>query len=475
MKKISLKKKRQKMKKVKSKFIPLLFAFVDILLLVGSFMLAKYLVFNGLIPHVAFYNSLIIGWALLWVAICLKFNLYEIPRILFTYKILAKNVYAIFTFIFLSAGFIFIITDYKCSRLFFVYSMLFFSLFLLTWRLISSFLVKFYRKKGYNTSTILLVGMNKNILSLLHQIYLNPKYGFKIAGLYTDADVSAEIKNYYKGKLSEISSFLDANTVDEIIISLPYHQSKLINDLFRYADNNMMRVRVIPEFSEYLSQTFSIDYIQNIPIMKLRSEPLNSFTNRILKRAFDVVFSSIVVMVLFSWLFPIIALIIKFTSKGPVFFVQERTGKDDKAFACFKFRSMTVNVASDELQATKNDARVSPFGAFMRKTSIDELPQIFNVLLNNMSLVGPRPHMLKHTEEYRVSVDKFMVRHFAKPGVTGWAQINGFRGETKYIKDMENRAAADIWYIENWSFFLDVKIVCTTAFSMFFKKDENAF
>jgi putative colanic acid biosynthesis UDP-glucose lipid carrier transferase len=351
----------------------------------------------------------------------------------------------------------------------------FFSLFLLIWRLISSFLVKSFRKKGYNTSTILLVGMNKNILSLLHQIYLNPKYGFKIAGLYTDAAVSTDIKNYYKGKLSEISSFLDANTVDEIIISLPYHQSKLINDLFRYADNNMMRVRVIPEFSEYLSQTFSINYIQNIPILKLRSEPLNSLTNRILKRLFDVVFSSIIVIVLFSWLFPIIALIIKLTSKGPVFFVQERTGKDDKAFNCFKFRSMTVNAASDQLQATKNDARVTPFGAFMRKTSIDELPQIFNVLLNNMSLVGPRPHMLKHTQEYRVLVDKFMVRHFAKPGVTGWAQINGFRGETKYIKDMENRAAADIWYIENWSFFLDVKIVFTTAFSMFFKKDENAF
>jgi putative colanic acid biosynthesis UDP-glucose lipid carrier transferase len=461
--------------KVKSKFIPVLFAFVDIILLVGSFILAKYLVFNGQIPYVFFYNTLIIGWSILWVVICLKFNLYEIPRILFTYKILAKNMYAIFTFIFLSAGFISMITDYKFSRLFFGYFMLFFGLFLLTWRLISSFLVKFYRKKGHNTSTILLVGMNKNILSLLHKIYLNPKYGFKIAGLYTDADVSAEVKNYYRGKLSEISAFLDANTVDEIIISLPYHQSKLINDLFRYADNNMMRVRVIPEFSEYLSQTFSIDYIQNIPIMKLRSEPLNSFTNRILKRIFDVVFSSVIVIVLFSWLFPIIALIIKFTSTGPVFFVQERTGKDDKAFNCFKFRSMTVNVASDVLQATKNDARVTPFGAFIRKTSIDELPQIFNVLLNNMSLVGPRPHMIKHTEEYRVLVDKFMVRHFAKPGVTGWAQINGFRGETKYIKDMENRAAADIWYIENWSFFLDVKIVFTTAFSMFFKKDENAF
>jgi undecaprenyl-phosphate galactose phosphotransferase/putative colanic acid biosynthesis UDP-glucose lipid carrier transferase len=136
---------------------------------------------------------------------------------------------------------------------------------------------------------------------------------------------------------------------------------------------------------------------------------------------------------------------------------------------------MTVNSDSDAKQATKNDIRVTKFGSVMRKTSIDELPQIINVLLNNMSLVGPRPHMLKHTEEYRVLVDKFMVRHFAKPGVTGWAQINGFRGETKAVSDMANRAAADIWYIENWSFLLDVKIVFTTAWSMFFKNDENAF
>ena len=169
-------------------------------------------------------------------------------------------------------------------------------------------------------------------------------------------------------------------------------------------------------------------------------------------------------------------MIIKLTSKGPVFFIQQRTGKDGEPFNCFKFRSMTVNSNSDNLQATKNDARITNVGVIMRRTSIDELPQIINVLLNNMSLVGPRPHMLKHTEEYRVLVDKFMVRHFAKPGVTGWAQINGFRGETKLVKDMENRALADIWYIENWTFFLDVKIVFTTGvFLCFFKKDENAF
>lgn len=471
------------MQKGKSKFIPLLFSLADIILLLCSFFLAKFIIFDELSSNTLFsnsfntifYNSLIVGWCVLWIGISLKFDLYEMPRILFVHKIVSGNLYALMTFTFLSGCLIFLITDYKFSRLFFAVAIFFFSVFIIIWRIISFYFLNEYRKKGHNYSRILLVGLNENILSLIDRIYLNPKYGFRIAGLFTDAKVSKELKNYQKGNLSEIITFLENNLVDEIIISLPYHQSKLINDLFRYADNNMMRVRVIPEFSEYLSQTFTIDYVQNIPILKLRSEPLKSFTNIVLKRLFDILFSFLTVLLLFSWLFPILAIIIKLTSNGPVFFVQERTGQDGEAFKCFKFRSMTVNSNSENLQATKNDARVTKFGAMMRKTSIDELPQIINVLLNNMSLVGPRPHMVKHTEEYRVLVDKFMVRHFAKPGVTGWAQINGFRGETKLVKDMENRAAADIWYIENWTFLLDVKIVCTTAFSMFFKKDENAF
>lgn len=463
------------MKKEKSKFVPLIFSLVDIVLLLISYILAKQLVFEGVAPDILFYNSLIIGWAILWIVICLKFDLYELPRIFFTHKIVSKNVYGLITFCFLSGGFIFFITDYKFSRPFFAFVVLFFSFLVILWRIFSIYILKKYRRKGYNYNRVLLVGLNKNISTLIEDIYLNHNYGFQIAGLFTDAIVHEKLKKYHKGSLSEITTFLETNSVDEIIISLPYHQSKLINDLFRFADNHMMRVRVIPEFSEYLSQRFSIDYIQNIPILKLRSEPLKSFTNRFLKRAFDVLFSLLVCILLFSWVFPIIAIIIKLTSKGPVFFVQKRTGQDGKTFDCFKFRSMTVNTDSDHLQATKNDKRVTKFGALMRKTSIDELPQIINVLLNHMSLVGPRPHMLKHTEEYRVLVDKFMVRHFAKPGVTGWAQINGFRGETKELKDMENRANADIWYIENWSFFLDVKIVILTAWGMFFKRDENAF
>lgn len=463
------------MQKGKYKIPLLLTALGDVLLLMGAFLLAKFIVFDGKSPDILFYSLLIFMECVLWIVLSLKFNLYEVPRIIFTHKILSNNIYVLFVFLILSGGLLFFATDYKFSRTYFLITMLFFFVFMIVWRLILVYLLLSYRKRGYNKSRILLVGINKNISTLIDKIYLKPKYGFQIAGLFTDASVDDELEKYYKGNLSQIFSFLETEHTDEIIISLPYQYSQLINDLFRYADNHMIRVRVIPEFSEYLSQAFSIAYIQNIPIMKLRTEPLNSVTNRILKRAFDVLFSLFVIVFVFSWLFPILAIIIKLTSKGPVFFVQERTGKEGLSFKCFKFRSMTVNGQSDHLQATKNDARVTKFGAFMRKTSIDELPQIFNVLLNHMSLVGPRPHMIRHTEEYRVLVDKFMVRHFAKPGVTGWAQINGFRGETKMIKDMENRAIADIWYIENWSFLLDVKIVFKTAFSMFFKKDKNAF
>jgi undecaprenyl-phosphate galactose phosphotransferase/putative colanic acid biosynthesis UDP-glucose lipid carrier transferase len=463
------------MKKGSSRFVPLVFSSIDILLLLVSLFFAKYQVFDGHVPYPLFYNTLLIGAILFWLGLSLKFNLYEIPRIFFMHKIVAKNCYVLFVFALMSGGLIFFSTNFKFSRGYFGYSLLFFSGLLIAWRLTAFYLLLYYRKKGQNTNRIVLVGLNRNMSKLIDRIYVNPKYGFQIAGLFTDANVKKRLQQHYKGGLSDIIDFLTHHKVDEIIISLPYHQSALINDLFQFADNHMIRVRVIPEFSEYLSQKFSIDYAQSIPILKLRDEPLKSFSNRVIKRVFDVLFSLIIILLIFSWLFPIIALIIKMTSKGPVFFVQERTGQDGKAFPCLKFRSMRVNAESDKLQATKNDSRITPFGAFMRKTSIDELPQIINVLFNHMSLVGPRPHMLKHTEEYRVLVDKFMVRHFAKPGVTGWAQINGYRGETKAVKDMKNRAVADIWYIENWSFLLDVRIVIATAWGMFFKQNENAF
>ena len=459
----------------KSKFVPILSSFVDAILMILSFVVAKHYVFDGVAPEGNFYKIAGVGCLLLWTIIAVRMELYELPRLLFIDKVLSKNVFAIVVYTFLSGGLIFFITDYKFSRMFFGVTIIIFMVFILFWRIISIYFLKRYRRSGFNYRKIVLIGYNENLENLIEKVYLNQNFGFVIAGLFTNEMENETIKKYYKGDLSQVFTFLKENELDEIVISLGHKDRTLINELLKYADNNMIRAKVIPEFSEYLYRSFSIDYTENIPILQMRREPLQSLTNRIFKRAFDFITSLLTIVFIFSWLFPIIALIIKLTSKGPVFFVQERTGKDGESFKCFKFRSMVVNTKSDQQQATRNDARVTPFGAFMRRTSIDELPQIFNVLLNQMSLVGPRPHMLKHTDEYRLLVDKFMVRHFAKPGVTGWAQTNGFRGETKTVKDMENRAEADIWYIENWSFLLDLKIVFNTMVGMFSGKDENAF
>jgi exopolysaccharide biosynthesis polyprenyl glycosylphosphotransferase len=193
-----------------------------------------------------------------------------------------------------------------------------------------------------------------------------------------------------------------------------------------------------------------------------------------LKRAFDIVFSVLVISLIFPILFPILAILIKLSSKGPVFFKQLRTGKDNNSFYCYKFRTMRINQDSDKKQACKNDNRITKIGAFMRKTSLDELPQFFNVLQGDMSVVGPRPHMLLHTEEYSKIIDSFMVRHFVKPGITGWAQVNGYRGNTEAPELMAKRVAYDTWYLENWSLWLDITIIFKTVFNIF-QGEENAF
>ncbi|UOG72764.1 exopolysaccharide biosynthesis polyprenyl glycosylphosphotransferase [Hymenobacter tibetensis] len=204
------------------------------------------------------------------------------------------------------------------------------------------------------------------------------------------------------------------------------------------------------------------------------STQAKSSVNAVVKRAFDLFFASLVVVLLLSWLVPLIALLIKADSRGPVFFKQLRTGKGGKPFYCLKFRSMRINADADHKQASRNDSRITKLGAFMRKTSIDELPQFINVLRGEMSVVGPRPHMLRHTEDYSRVIANFMERHQVTPGITGWAQVEGHRGETKETAAMEKRVNADIHYIRNWSFLLDLKIVALTV-RQAVRGNENAF
>lgn len=463
------------MPKGKSKYFPLLSILINIILLFNAFMTANYMVFQGKFPQPLFYYQLFIGWVLIWIVVAINMKLYDMPRVLYLDKIILKSIYAVTIFVLVSALLLFFITNYKFSRLFFALAITLFSIMLIFWNLMLVILFKVYRRRGHNYRTIAVVGFNDQVEKFMNEVLLIPEYGYIISGIFGTNRPPEKLSAFYKGTEEGLILFLENNKVDELLISLPKEKSDLMNDYMSYADNHLIRVTIIPNFSGYLYQKFAIDYVRNIPVLQLRKEPLESVSSRMMKRVFDIIFATLVIVFIASWLFPILAMIIKLTSKGPVFFSQMRSGKDGNSFKCLKFRSMTVNSLADSMQATKNDARVTTIGKFIRKTSLDEFPQFFNVLANNMSVVGPRPHMLKHTENYQKSVDKYMVRHYAKPGITGLAQVRGFRGEIKEPKDIEKRAEADIWYIENWNILLDLKIILRTVLQVVFKKEENAF
>lgn len=246
-------------------------------------------------------------------------------------------------------------------------------------------------------------------------------------------------------------------------------------EVFRYCEKHHIRCYIVPLFLDFLTKKMVLTHQGNTMLLSARNEPLEDPLNRFIKRMFDLFISGIFLLTLFPFIYLIVGLIIKHQSPGPILFKQKRNGLDGREFACLKFRSMHVNDDADKLQATEHDPRKFKFGNFMRKTNIDELPQLINVFKGDMSLVGPRPHMLLHNEQYSQLIDKYMVRNLVKPGITGWAQCQGFRGETKTLEQMENRVKADIWYVENWTFTLDLRIIWRTAMNMIKRNEEKAY
>ncbi|MCL4147673.1 UNVERIFIED_CONTAM: hypothetical protein GTU68_005157 [Idotea baltica] len=242
----------------------------------------------------------------------------------------------------------------------------------------------------------------------------------------------------------------------------------------KFCEKNKLELRLIPENKAIYSKDFILEYFGTVPILKPKPLPFEKIETHILKRIFDIFFSLTVSILVLSWLFPILSIVIKLDSKGPLFFKQNRDGLDGKQFFCYKLRSMKVNKEADIISASKDDKRITKVGAFLRKTSLDELPQFFNVLLGDMSIVGPRPHINIQTKKYINEVENYLVRNSVKPGITGLAQISGYRGEIIKKSDIENRVRLDVFYIENWSFFLDIKIVVQTFFNIF-KKEEKAY
>jgi putative colanic acid biosynthesis UDP-glucose lipid carrier transferase len=317
------------------------------------------------------------------------------------------------------------------------------------------YLLQKYRVSfGGNYRSTVILGLNKKTHALESFFNKNPEYGYLHKKTYS-----------FKGKeqsLNECFEFILNEKIDEIYCSISELTNSQIADIVDFADNNLKILKFIPDSKEIYSKKLRYEYYDYIPILTLRNIPLEDSANTIVKRIFDILFSSIVIVFILSWLTPIIAIFIKLESKGPVFFKQSRNGFNYKEFDCYKFRSMTPNKTAHLHQATRGDQRVTKVGRFIRKTSIDELPQFFNVLFGDMSVVGPRPHMVSHTNMYAKKIDKFMVRHFVKPGITGLAQVSGFRGEVESDKDIIGRVKYDIFYIENWSILLDLKIIVQT-------------
>lgn len=349
----------------------------------------------------------------------------------------------------------------------------FFLVLLSIWWILSRKILKWYRTRGFNYRRIIVIGGGTVGVRLMNELQSDQGYGYRIVGFFDDNTRSRTTREY-KGKLNDVEDFVKNNYVDEMYCTVPDNdEDNIVSRMINIAENNAIDFYYVPQFSRTITRRFELDPIGNVPVLAIRPYPMSNVVNRTLKRSLDILLSSIALILSPIVLIPV-AIAIKLSSPGPVFFTQMRTGYRGKEFKCYKFRTMRVNSNQDTEQATLNDPRKTRVGNFLRKTSIDEMPQIYNVWRGEMSLVGPRPHMVKHTEDYSALIDKYMVRHTIKPGITGWAQVNGFRGETDQLWKMEKRVEFDVWYAENWNLMLDFKIMFLTIANIF-RGDKNAY
>jgi putative colanic acid biosynthesis UDP-glucose lipid carrier transferase len=347
------------------------------------------------------------------------------------------------------------------------------------WNTVMQGLFHFLRLNGRNLRNFILVGNGSTGEQFLDMILISPQMGYRMIGCVDDVDRSVNLGALYRGKIDDLERIIRDENIDEVMISLPSGEGKKVRRVIEACEQHPVMIRMIPDFLEQLSSRFTISLFRDFPIITIRRNPLDEMQWRIAKRVFDVAFSVCFLAFIATWLFPLLALLVKMTSRGPVFFRQERQGKKNERIICYKFRSMMADSTDlDEKgayrQATKDDPRTTRIGRFLRKTNLDELPQFLNVISGEMSVVGPRPHPIPLNEQSAGIVDKYMVRHLVKPGITGWAQIHGLRGNTQDPELMRKRIAHDIWYIENWSFFLDLNIILLTTLNIF-RGDKNAY
>jgi len=445
----------------------------DLFIVSFAFLLIYYLKFETLIFSDK-YKFLFIIFVSIWVLVAMFLKLYNMRSLRRLDRVLL-NLFKAFIFnAFIISAILFSLKkpDFSREHLYVTYILLF--TFIMLWRYSAIKLIYLFRKSGFNYKRIIIVGGSEVANQLYTYFTSDNVLGVKIKGVFSDSNISFNIKDSIRrGGLDELESFALDNKIDEIYYSMPLTYTHKIRGLVDFCDKNMIRFKIVPDFRGFIFKRVNIDFYDDVPIVTLRAEPLIDITNRFFKRVFDILFSALVIVFVLTWLYPIIAILIKLSSKGPVLFKQARSGVGNIVFMCYKFRSMTQSIDADTKQASQGDSRITKIGAFLRKSSLDEFPQFINVFIGDMSIVGPRPHMLLHTEEYSALINKYMVRQLVRPGITGAAQIKGYRGETKELKDMEGRVRLDVWYIENWSLSVDINIILLTVWNIF-KGDENA-
>lgn len=370
--------------------------------------------------------------------------------------------------------YLFFSNEFRISHVFIISNIVSFGFGLLINRFLYLGIKSYFKNNHYLIKKVLILGYNDTAKKLA-KYFEEDGINTQLMGYIENEENIQELSHYpILADVTDTLKIAKELNIQEIFSTITPEQNKDIYNLMYQSEKECIRFKIVPNLSVFITREVHIDYFGDLPILSLRSEPLDDVGNRIKKRVLDIIVSFLIIVFILSWLIPLLGLLIFIESGWPVIFKQLRTGKDKQPFYCLKFRTMKINKDADLKQAIQNDTRITKLGKLLRKTSLDEFPQFINVFRGEMSLIGPRPHMIKHTSDYSQVVDDYMVRQFIKPGITGWAQINGYRGEITNPEQIQMRVNKDLWYLENWTLWLDIQILFLTIYYIL-KGDENAY
>lgn len=400
---------------------------------------------------------------LTWLFLMVVANPYNVSRNWGIVKIIRSQLSFVLIHLLVVASLIFLLRkSYHPEQIGLMYALFVLSFFL--WKLLLRYGSDFLSGRDLSSKKYVIVGETNLAREVRRYFMVHRELGYRFCAYFQ--------KEGGEYPVEKIKSFCATNNIAEVYCCLPEMSHTELRRMMDFGMNALIKVKLISDHRSFEQRTLALERYDQIPVFDISTIPLDNAWNLRIKRAFDIIFSALATLLILSWLIPVLGIAIRMDSPGPVFFRQRRSGRDNRPFDCIKFRTMAINQEADARQATANDPRVTRLGAMLRKTSLDEFPQFLNVLRGDMSVVGPRPHPIKLNERFRPLINKYMIRHYVKPGVTGLAQVMGYRGETKLVRDMRNRITLDRFYIENWSFYFDIKIILMTIVSVVTVNDK---